>query len=155
MRTQVEPYMDAVGELAPLWPLQWAEVSTHGGRFPLAPRYEVYETLAKHDELALVTLRDDGNVLMGYCLCFFGPDIHAKHCIQAATDGIFVHPLARGRLGGFRLLRAMRRELRARGVHRWVGGDIVGNGHRVGRLLELSGFAVSEIGYAQWLGEPT
>jgi hypothetical protein len=72
--------------------------------------------------------------------------------MHAATDLFFVHPLARGKFGGLRLLRAARNELIARGVHRWHGFEVVGKGHGMGRLLELSGFAVSEIGYSQWLG---
>lgn len=151
MKVAVESYRDVLPEMLPLYPLHHAEASpnTDKPEGALAMRFDIYDALA--NDIALVTLREDG-ILVGYCLVFVAPGLHTRHCLTGSTDLLFVHPAVRGRFGGMRLIRAMRDELKRRGVHRWAMGVKNDLRNGLGRMLELNGFRAEETGYSIWLG---
>jgi GNAT superfamily N-acetyltransferase len=153
LSAQVEPYQDTLGELLPLYAGHWREVALDQDRpeAALQPRFDVYLARDAAGELVLVTLRDAGAVC-GYFLCFVAPGLHYGGCLTAQMDIIYVHPNVRGRLGGLRLIRAMKRELTRRGVKRWFVGEKIGRSSGLGRIYELTGFRPVETFYSMWIG---
>ena len=145
MRVAIEPYRDVLPELLPLYCMLWDEAGPPG--LALAPRFAVYDALDDAGQIALVTLRDDGE-LVGYTLAFVTPALHARDCLAAETDTLFVHPKARGRLGGVRILQAMKAEMRRRGVTWWRAGvPLRAQANGLGRMYELLGFEAEQISY--------
>lgn len=154
LSAQVEPYATALPELLPLYSAHWEEIALDIERpeAALAPQFNIYAERDTAGELVLVTLRDAG-LVVGYFLCFVAPGLHYRHCLTAQMDLIYVHPNVRGRHGGLRLIRTMRRELERRGVKRWFAGEKIGKSSGLGRLYEIAGFRPVETHYSIWLGD--
>ena len=154
LTAQVEPYATALPELLPHYDLHWQEVALDQDKpeAALAPRFDFYAQRDAAGELVLVTLRETG-ALVGYFLCFVAYAPHYRDCLTAHMDIVFVHPRVRGRHGGMRLIRAMQRELKRRGVKRWFAGEKIGRSSGLGRMYEIAGFRPVETHYSMWLGD--
>jgi GNAT superfamily N-acetyltransferase len=145
MIAQVESYREALGELMPLYRMLWDEAGPPG--IPLDPRWDVYDALDRNGQVVVVALRDEGE-MVGHSLAFITPALHSARCTSAETDTIFVHPKARGRFGGLRLLREMRRELKRRGVERWQASvPLRVSARGLGQLYRLVGMCPEQISY--------
>ena len=66
-------------------------------------------------------------------------------------DIFYVHPSVRCRFGGPRLFRAVKVELKRRGVQRWFVGSK--NHADASRLFEFLQFEKVETYYSMWLGD--
>ncbi len=154
LSAQIEPYGNALPELLPLYPDHWREVALDIERpeAALAPRFELYASRETAGEIVLATLREGGRCV-GYFLCFVAPGLHYGRCLTAQMDVVYVHPRVRGRHGGLRLIRCMRRELVRRGVKRWFVGEKIGKSSGLGRIYELAGFRPVETYYSMWIGD--
>ena len=154
LSAQIEPYGATLPELLPLYDEHWREVALDQERpaAALAPQFGVYAARDAAGELVLATLRDRGAVC-GYFLCFVAPGLHYRHCLTAQMDIVYVHPSVRGRHGGMRLIRCMKRELQRRGVKRWFAGEKIGRSSGLGRLYEIAGFRAVETHYSMWIGD--
>ena len=76
--------------------------------------------------------------------------LHYASCLTATMDIFFVHPDHRRGRNGIILFDAVERELRRRGVQRWVVGTKL---HRdASPLFKRLGFAPIEMYHAKWLG---
>ena len=153
LSAQIEPYAAALPELLPLYKPHWREVALDQERpeAALAPQFHVYAARDAAGELVLATLRDCGAVC-GYFLCFVAAGLHYSACLTAHMDIVYVHPSVRGRHGGIRLIRCMKRELIRRGVKRWIAGEKIGRSGGLGRLYEIAGFRPVETHYSIWIG---
>jgi GNAT superfamily N-acetyltransferase len=153
LTAQVEPYRDVLPDLLPLYDGHWSEIALDRDKpeAGLQPQFPVYAARDAAGELVLVTLRSDGAVV-GYFMCFVAPGLHYGGCLTGTMDIIYVHPSVRGRHGGMRLIRAMRRELERRGVKRWFVGEKIGRSSGLGRMFEIAGFRPVETYYSMWLG---
>lgn len=154
LTAQIEPYADTLPELLPHYPAHWRELAldTDHPEAALKPQFGIYAARAAAGELVLATLREAG-VVLGYFLVFVAPGLHYADCLTATMDIIYVAPHARGRFGGVRLIRAMRRELERRGVSRWFVGEKIGKSSGLGRIFELLGFRPVETYYSMWIGK--
>jgi len=150
LTAQVESLTERLEELKPLFPLHWEELALNKDKVPLDPQYEVYLDRDRRGEVLLVTLRELGE-LKGYFVGFIAPGLHYRSCLTCTMDIFFVHPDVRCRFGGPRLFKAVKAELKRRGVQRWFVGSK--NHKDASRLFEALGFDPVETYYSMWLGD--
>lgn len=148
MQTQVEDYLHVLPELAPLYLAHWEELALDKDRAPLSPRWDVYEHLARTGQLLVVTLRDHGR-LVGYFIGFVQPALHYSTTLELTTDIWRVLPDVRGRFGGVRLFRAVKRAAVALGCHRMSVGTKLHKDADV--LLRYLGLKPVETYYSAWI----
>ncbi len=139
--------------MMPLFASHWQELAPNRNKVRFSPRWDVYEGLEKTGVLLLVTLRQDG-VLVGYFVGFVQPALHCRECIECVLDMLWTHPDVRGGSGlltpGLTLLRAVRRELKARSVDRWHVGSLWAKD--ASRLFRALGMTPLETYYSEWIG---
>jgi GNAT superfamily N-acetyltransferase len=145
-----EPWHPTIEEIKPLLPMHWEELALNKDKVPLSPQWHVYDRRDAAGELQLVVLREDG-ALIGYYIGFVTPGLHYSTCLTAMMDIFYVHPEHRGRRGGIILFQAVEKELRRRGVMRWVVGAKLHND--ASPLFERLKFERIEVYYSKWLGD--
>lgn len=147
LTAQIEDYVKCEPELREIYPQHWAELAPDGAR-PLDPNYEAYAVLAANNCILLVTLRDGGK-LAGYFIGFLFPQLHHQKYSACTEDNYYVLPEYRKGSAGTQLFRAVERELRRRGVHRWnVASSCV---RSAAPLLRRIGFTKMEELYSKEL----
>ncbi len=148
---QAESFMAGLTELKELLPFHYEELAMNKDKVPLDPCYELYQFQEEHNQLIYMTVRDDGK-LVGYFIGFIQPGLHYRTCLTCVMDIFFIHPEARGKaMLGIRLFRALEKELKTRGVQRWmVGSKIKADASALFKRLK---FAPIETYYSKWIGE--
>ena len=152
---QVEPLQrfidDALGEILEE---HWQELALNKDRVPLDPQLGEYRKREADGSLLVMSMRtdDDAEELVGYFLGFIAPGLHYQTCLTCTMDIFYVRPKFRDNLlAGRRLMRAVEKELRLRGVNRWFVGTKC---HMdVARLFESLKFQLVEKYYSKWLGD--
>lgn len=146
---QIEPFMQGVEELKPLLPGHWEELALNQDKTPLDPQWEVYAQREAAGQLLYVTLRQAG-VLKGYFIGFIAPGLHYRQCLTLTMDIYYTTPDVRGGTAGLRLMRAVMKEAKRRGVQRVFFGSKL---HKdSGRLFEALGMKPVETYYSSWIG---
>jgi L-amino acid N-acyltransferase YncA len=147
---QVESWDECLPLLKPVFPLHWEELALNKDKVPLDPQYEIYDARNQRGELLLVTLREDGEIC-GYFIGFIAPGLHYRTCLTCTMDIFYVHPKARCKFGGPKLFKAVKAELKRRGVDRWFVGSK--NHADASRLFEFLKFEKVETYYSMWIGD--
>ena len=129
--------------------MHFAEVYPDNDKAQLAPRLDVYAAIEAAGMLVVVTLRDGGS-MVGYFVGIMSRSLHCAGLLECTQNMLFVHPLARGRFGGVRLMRAARREAQRLGVHRWHASSMAG--HDASRLFRAVGMQPTELYHSEWIG---
>ena len=145
----LESFAERLDELKVLFPQHYSELALNQDVVPLDPQYHVYLAREAAGELILVTLREAGR-LVGYFIGFIAPGLHYQTCLTCQMDIFYVHPDIRCRMGGPRLFKAVKAELKRRGVQRWFVGSK--NHADASRLFEALGFSKVETYYSMMLG---
>lgn len=146
----VESFTERLEELKVLLPMHYEELALNKDKVPLDPQYDIYIKREAMGEVIFVTLREAGR-LVGYFIGFIAPGLHYRTCLTCTMDIFYVHPDVRGRMGGVRLFRAVKAELKRRGVQRWFVGSKT---HAdASRLFEALGFHKVETYYSMMVGE--
>lgn len=146
----VESFTERLEELKVLLPMHYEELALNKDKVPLDPQYDIYIKREAMGEVLFVTLREAGR-LVGYFIGFIAPGLHYRTCLTCTMDIFYVHPDVRGRMGGVRLFRAVKAELKRRGVQRWFVGSKT---HAdASRLFEALGFHKVETYYSMMVGE--
>lgn len=146
----VESFTERLEELKVLLPMHYEELALNKDKVPLDPQYDIYIKREAMGEVLFVTLREAGR-LVGYFIGFVAPGLHYRTCLTCTMDIFYVHPDVRGRMGGVRLFRAVKAELKRRGVQRWFVGSKT---HAdASRLFEALGFHKVETYYSMMVGE--
>lgn len=149
LTAHVESLTAGMTEWSGLHEMHYRELALNQDKVPLAPNFALYKKMDANGLISYVTLRDAGR-LVGYCVTFVMPALHYCTTLMATTDIFYVHPDVRGRHGGIRLFKAVKRELIRRGVKVWHVGEKM---HKpAGRLFRAIGFKPIETSYALWLG---
>lgn len=144
-----EPWHPTIEELKPMLPLHWEELALDKDKVPLAPQWHIYEERAARGELQLVVLREDGKAV-GYYWGWITPALHYGTCLTGTMDIFFIHPEHRKGRNGTILFQAVEKDLRRRGVQRWVVGNKL---HRdCSALFKRLGFMPIEIYHSKWIG---
>ena len=126
----------------------WDELALNKSVVPLRPDYAKYKALDAAGMIVFVALRQDEK-MVGYFVGFLFPCIHYQ-ILTCTMDIFFVHPAFRGRHGGVRMFRAVKRELERLGVKRWFVGEKL---HKPsGRLFKALGFSPIETHYSMMIG---
>ncbi len=147
---QLESFEWILPELKELIPGHWEELALNKDKVPLDPIYELYIGRERLGELLFMTLREGGK-LIGYFLGFIAPGAHYRTCLTCTMDIFYVHPDYRGRTAELRLFRAVKQEIKARGVQRWFVGHKI---HKdIGRFFIALGFEPVETHYSMWVGD--
>ena len=119
------------------------------GKTPLDPQWEVYAQREAAGQILYVTLRQAG-VLKGYFIGFIAPGLHYQQCLTLTMDIYYTTPDVRGGTAGLRLMRAVMKEAKRRGVQRVFFGSKL---HKdSGRLFEALGLKPVETYYSSWIG---
>lgn len=147
LTAQVEAWSACLPELKALFPAHYETLSSHKGRFPLAPDFARYARIEATGELVLVTLREAGR-LVGYWTQSVGPGLHYRDCLTALFDMWWIEP-GTNPAGVLILARAVERELTRRGVALWFAGEKAA--HPRERLYEAMGMSMVERTWAKWL----
>lgn len=143
-----EPWRPTIDELLPMLPMHWEELALDKDRVPLAPLWHLYDEHDANGQLQIIVLREDGKAI-GYYWGFIAPSLHYG-ILTASMDIFFVHPEHRKGRNGSILFQAVERDLRRRGVQRWVVGTKL---HRdCGALFKRLGFTPIETYHSKWLG---
>ena len=144
-----EPWRPTIDEMMPLLPLHWDELALDKYFVPLMPQWHVYDERAAKGEFHIVVLREGGRII-GYYWGFIAPGLHYAQTLTAHMDIFFVHPEHRRGRNGIILFEAVERELRRRGVQRWVVGAKL---HKdASPLFKRLGFTPIEMYHSKWLG---
>lgn len=148
---QLESFEDRLEELKVLLPLHYQELAMNQDKVPLSPSYQVYISNERIGQLIFMTMRENGK-LMGYFIGFIMPGLHYNTCVDCKMDIFFIHPSVRGNgLPGLKLFRAVEKELKRRGVQRWIVGSKVKAD--ASALFKRLGFEIIETFYSKWIGE--
>jgi GNAT superfamily N-acetyltransferase len=147
---QVEPYLQCIEELKPLFPAHWEELALNKDQVPLDPQYEIYEQRAARGEVLMVTIRELGRIV-GYFVGFIAPGLHYRTCLTCTMDIFYVAPTHRNGSAGIRLFKFVEQECRRRRVKRMFVGSKC---HKdASGLFERLRYRQVEIYYSTWLGD--
>ncbi len=102
--------------IEPMLALHYDELCTDKS-MQLAPDWGKYEAMYGADAL-VITVVFDGNVCVGYEVCFLQPHVHYRGTVVAWSDVLFVHKAYRNTTAGGRLMLATAKECKARGAHK-------------------------------------
>lgn len=145
---QLEDFADVIDEAQPLLMRHWAEIALDKDEVPLDPDRAKYDALNRMGQLSVMTVRSKG-ALVGYSCMIINPGLHNKSTLQARMDIFYLAPEFRGRLGGFRLLKAHEAHLKKRGVRRIFMGSKL---HKdIARLFEACSYREIERWYSKLL----
>lgn len=117
----VESWSGALPEMRRLFDDHWQEIALNKDAIPLDIDYELYARLERDHELHLVTARDDG-WLVGYHLSVIRPHPHYRSTLHCMTDVFYLRPAYRSGMTGYKLLKAARDSVQARGVKKMLMG---------------------------------
>ena len=121
----VDPWSTYAADAVKLWPLHWEEIALDKDHVPLDVDMERYAELDAAGQLHIVTARDDDERLQGYVLYVTMPHLHYKSTLHAFMDVLYLAPMHRKGLAGYRLLTWAESTLRARGVRKvFMGGKM-------------------------------
>lgn len=130
-----EPWRPFIEEVQPMLPLHWDELALNKDQVPLDPQYHVYDQRDQAGQVMVVTLRDAGE-LVGYFIGFVAPGLHYQTCLTLHLDIFWVRPDKRNGTSGMRLLKAVEKEARRRGVQRmFVGSKVHADASRLFKAL--------------------
>lgn len=137
----VEKLEAAFGDLQSMLPAQWEH--TGDSEVDIAPNWPLYKQLEERNGAFLVIAREDARPI-GYMVAFIYPHPNAMSVLTAEIKTYYVE---RARV---HVLNSMidftLEELARRGVFKIKASTHAD--HPAGRLWEMKGFAVSEIGYS-------
>ena len=149
LTTHVESFMERLDELQAIFPGHWEELALDKDKTPLDPMWNVYAAREAAGEMLFVTLRQRGR-LVGYFSGFVAPGLHYRQCLTLTMDIYYTTPDIRGGTAGLRLMRAVMKEAKRRGVDRVFFGSKL---HKdSGRLFEAMGLKPVETFYSAWIG---
>jgi GNAT superfamily N-acetyltransferase len=151
MDIQLESFEERLEELQTLLPLHYRELALNQDKVPLSPLYDIYIQRERLGQLIFMTMRQDSE-LVGYFIGFIAPGLHYSTCLTCTMDIFFIRPDIRGSgLPGLKLFRALEKELKQRGVHRWfVGSKAKAD---ASALFERLDFEKVEVYYSKWIGD--
>lgn len=150
LTAQVELLKDMLPEIKGLLPKHWDELALNKDKVPLKPDYARYIALEELGIMCTVVLRENG-VAIGYVIGLISPHLHYMSCLTYIMDILFVAPDKRQATGGMKLMAALLKELKRRGVQRAVFNTKVH--HNISSLfIKFGGKHIEEI-YSIWLGD--
>lgn len=150
LTTDIESFQAGLQELKGLLGAHYSELAMDQEKVPLSPRFKDYFILEQAGELLYVTLRDEGK-LVGYFIGFIRPGLHYSTCLQCTLDIFWTRPEYRTGRSGITLFKAVEKELRRRGVQRWVVSSKV---HApADALFKRLKFKPIETAYSKWIGD--
>ena len=114
---QKESWLKLTPELPAIFHEHWLEIGLHHKQIPLEPDWERYAKMDLEGVSHMMTVRDDG-ILVGYYHAIVMPHLHYKSSLTAWSDLIYLHPLYRRGLTGYKLLRQAEKMLKGLGVQR-------------------------------------
>lgn len=134
-----------LGAITDLLREHWAETEhdvIDTGPAPLVEGYQLLENAG----ISVALGAFEGDVMVGYCTAMVAPHLHYS-VLYAAHDALFVRADRRNSTIGLRLINAMRRECKARGVQfmSWTAKP----GSTFGQILQKQGCVEEEIVYIE------
>lgn len=137
----VEPWEHASKHMEKLFPLHWAEIALNKDEIPLDIDFARYDQAADAGHLRIVTARED-HILVGYHAWFVGYHMHYKASYTAVSDVVYLLPMFRRGLEGYRFIKFSLESLREINVQRAVMNVKIH--HDFGKVLERLGMVETE-----------
>ena len=91
-------------EILPLIYLDWVEIEHRKDIREFDLDWDAYEALEQAGILKVFTVRSDEE-LVGYYSCVVSPSLHSRGLLQATVDAIYLHPMHRKGLIGYKLIK--------------------------------------------------
>lgn len=145
----VEPLLSARTGIEGLLPEQW--MHTGDKDIECRPNWELYSQFANRDALMVVMARDFDDPV-GYLAAFIYPHPNSMGCKVAEIPTYFVKDRPTRALVMSRMIDFTVECLAGRGVFKV--NTRTNAEHSAGRLWELKGFKVADIGYSMQLAKP-
>ena len=128
-------------DILPLWQQHNAEIASSGDQALFDPDWELFDEMAERDLDHWIEARIDGE-LVGYVFCIVKGHLHRKSTLSGFWDLYWLKPEHRRGWNGYRLIRAGRDSLWARGVRKQYVGTKMWKD--IGPILERLGFQETE-----------
>ena len=135
------PWAELRSEIGPLWLEHNAEIASPSDQPLLNPDWDYYDGLAEFGKDHWVAARVDGE-LVGYVGCIVTSHPHRKSTLSGFWDLYWLKPAWRRGWNGYKLIRAGRDSLWARGVRKQYIGTKMWKD--IGPILERLGFSEAE-----------
>ncbi len=146
---QVEPWSSFKVEARELFVRHWREIALNHAEVPLDIDYERYDEMAARGAVHVLTARRNG-LLIGYHVAFIAGHMHYRSTLHAVTDVYWIAPECRHGVTAMRLLQAVERELKRRGVRKLFTATKLHLDQ--GPLFERLGYRPVERMYAKLIG---
>ena len=88
---QIESYDEILDEINEIISDHYIETELYSTQIPLDPDYNMYSAGNEAGIIQFYTARDDLN-LIGYVIVMLANKPHAKNCLYALCDMVYVHP---------------------------------------------------------------
>lgn len=148
MQFRREQIINLIPELLPLLEKHYLEIA-HYQDIALKPDWDTYRKIEEANLLRCFTVRDDLDVLIGYCFFFIKKNIHYSDSLQASQDVLFLHPDYRKNHIGSKFLEWCDDQLRDEGIQ--VVYHHVKEAHNFGKLLERLDYKLVDLIYSRRL----
>jgi len=102
-------------EILPLIHLDWIEIEHRKDIREFDLDWDAYEALEQAGILKVFTVRSDEE-LVGYYSYVVSPSLHSRGLLQATVDAIYLHPMHRKGLTGYKLIKFAEKCLKEDGV---------------------------------------
>lgn len=150
LTAQPEEFAPFLEEVKPLLEKHYEELALNRDQVPLSPQYDEYLSRDAKGMVMTVTVRDEGE-LVGYFVGFIAPGLHYSTCLTLHLDIFWIKPEHRGKMGGFKLFKAVEKEAKRRGVQRMFVGSKCHSD--ASWLFEKLGYDRVETVYSVMLGD--
>lgn len=119
LKFTVEKLLYIQQEIFPLWQRHWSDLALNRDSITLDPDWERYGAIDREGLLHLLTVRCESK-LVGYWMAILFPHLHYKSAgLMAHTDAYYLLPEFRLANAGIKMVSAMEKSMRERGITKW------------------------------------
>lgn len=153
MKIALERWETFYPDCLPLLAEHHAELNEEDPRAPHDPDVAMIEKLDRWEILQIVSARDDGGNLVGYCGFDIGKSLESKNLLCGTLRPFFVTKKHRGSIGTKLFMRSIE-ELKLRGVKKaYIHHYLTGDSPKLQILFERLGAKPLQHEYSLWVGE--
>lgn len=130
--------------------LHWKEIANWKNEIPLEPRWEEIHGLEREGRIALITLREAGE-LIGYSMFVLNIHLHYRSLTVATNDILYVRPDKRKSRLGLQLIKESQKYVKEIGATKitWHMKPHM----NFSAILEKLGYTHEELVYGKYLGD--
>ncbi len=151
MNIGIEDVADCVDELNNIFLSHHEEIEPDKDKYPtLDFDWESLLAVNSVGSILFVSVRDDEEVLVGYCISYVVPNLFYKKDTSCLTNLFYISEKYRKGLISVKVLKFLEKELINKGVRYWTIAHLTH--YNVASLYKRAGFVPSESMYKKHLG---